>query len=197
MCPYAGSCPAKGLLGQKDAGYKVERPRLPAFVAKEKPKPEPPAKQEVQKPAKKNAKLSSEREDREKKIKQILKDHRNSLSGGVHYTVLVDSWSGDYSFGLNRDFDPLRCKDDWDSILYGEPFEETRSLVFKGRFLEPPKLKEEKVEVRLRQRAHLNEDKRSENLSYYTEHPPKAVGSLHKEKPKPEPPEPEVKKSAK
>ncbi len=112
-----------------------------------------------------------------------MRDHRSRLSGGVHYAVLVDSWSGDYSFGLNRDFDPLRCKDDWDSIIYGEPFEETRSLVFKGRFLEPPRLKEEKVEVRLRQRAHLNEDKRSENLSYYTEHPPKAVGSLHKEKP--------------
>jgi hypothetical protein len=175
--------PPRGYWARMRSGYRVDRPPLRAFAAKEKPKPEPPAKQDGQKPEKKKAKPSSEREDREKKIKQILRDHRSRLSGGVHYAVLVEGWSCDYSFGLNTSFDPLRCKDNWDSIIYGEPFEETRSLVFKGRFHKPPKLKEERVEVRLRQRAHLNEVEREKNLSYYTEHPPKAVGSLHKEKP--------------
>jgi hypothetical protein len=174
--------PPRGYWARKRAGNKVDRPPLPVFVAKEKPKLAPP-EPEVQKSAQKKAKPSSEWEDRQKKIKQILRDHRHRLSDGVHYTIVVDSWNCDYTFGLNASFDPLRCKDNWDYLFYGEPFEETRSLVLKGRFLEPPKLQEEKVEVTLRQRAHLNEVERSKNEHLYEEKPPKAVGFLHKQKP--------------
>jgi hypothetical protein len=175
--------PPRGYWARKNSSYKVVQPPLPAFVEKERPKPKLP-EPEVQKPALKKtkpskAKPSSEWEDRQKKIKQILRDHRRRPSDGVHYTIVVDSWNCDYSFGLNASFDPLRCKDNWDYIFYGEPFEEIRSLVLKGSFLEPPKLKEEKVEVTLRQRAHLNEAERSKNEHLYEEKPPKAVGSLH------------------
>jgi hypothetical protein len=174
--------PPRGYWAKKNSGYKVVRPPLPAFVAKEKPKPEPP-EPEVQKPAKKKAKPSNAWEDREKKIKQILRDHRRRLSDGVHYSVLIDSWSCDYSFGLNANFNPLRRrKDNWDSI-YSEPFDETRWLVFKGKFLEPPQLKEQEVEVNLAPRPHLNEAERSKYLDEYSEDPPKGVGSLHKQKP--------------
>ncbi len=174
--------PPRGYWARKRSGHKVVQPPLPAFVAKEKPKPEPP-EPEVQKPAKKKAKPSNAWEDREKKIKQILRDHRRRLSDGVHYSVLIDRWSCDYSFGLNANFNPLRRrKDNWDSI-YSEPFDETRSLVFKGKFLEPPQLQEIEVEVNLSQRPHLNESERSKNLHMYEEDPPRAVGFLQKQKP--------------
>ncbi|MGP8049369.1 MAG: hypothetical protein ACLPYB_02040 [Desulfobaccales bacterium] len=174
--------PPRGYWARKSSGHKVVQPPLPAFVAKEKPKPEPP-EPEVQKPAKKKAKPSNAWEDREKKIKQILRDHRRRLSGGVYYSVLIDSWSCDYSFGLNANFDPLRRrKDNWDSI-YSEPFDETRWLVFKGKFLEPPQLKDLEIEVNLSRSPHLNEAERSKYLQEYNEDPPKSVGSLHKQKP--------------
>jgi hypothetical protein len=173
--------PPRGYWAKKSSGHKVVRPPLPAFVAKEKPESEPP-EQEVQKPAKKKAKLSNGREDREKKIKQIIRDHRCRLSNNIRYSILIDGWSCDYSFGLNSMFNPLRpYKDSWDSI-YHEPFTERRSFVFKGKFLEPRQLKEQKVEINLTQRHHLNEVERDKNLFYYTEHPPKAVGFLEKEK---------------
>jgi hypothetical protein len=174
--------PPRGYWAKKKSGQKVVRPPLPAFVAKEKPKSEPP-EPEVQKPATKKAKPSNAWEDREKKIKQILRDHRRRLSDGVHYTVLIDSWSCDYSFGLNANFNPFhRRKDNGDSI-YSEPFDETRWLVFKGKFLEPPQLKEQEVEVNLSQRPYLNEAERSKNLHLYEEDPPRAVGFLQKQKP--------------
>ena len=171
--------PPRGYWARKRSGYKVDRPPLPAFAAKEKPKPEP----EVKKLAKKKAKPSSAWKDRKKKIKQIIRDHRSSLSNSIRYTILINSWSCDYSFGLNSMFNPLRpYRDSWDSI-YHEPFSERRSFVFKGKFLEPRQLKEqEKVEINLTQRHHLNEVERDKNLSFYTEHPPKAVGFLEKEK---------------
>ncbi len=104
------------------------------------------------------------------------------MSDGVHYTVLVDSWSCDYSFGLNPNFNPLRRYKDIGDSRYREPFNETRWLVFKGRFLEPPQLKEQKVEVNLGQSPNLNEAERNKNLHLYSEDPPKSVGSLQKEK---------------
>jgi hypothetical protein len=167
--------PPRGYWAKKSSGHKVVRPPLPAFVAKEKPKPKPP-EPEVQKPAKKKAKLSSAWEDREKKIKQILRDYRRRLSDGVHYTVLIDSWSCDYSFGLNANFNPLRRQKDIVDSIYREPYSETRWLVFKGKFLEPPQLKGQKVEVNLAQSLHLNEAERSKYLHLYSEDPPKSVG---------------------
>ncbi len=173
--------PPRGYWAKKSSGYKVIRAPLPAFVAKEKPKPKPP-EPEVQKPAKKKAKLSSAWEDREKKIKQILMDHRRRLSAGVHYTVLIDSWSCDYSFGLNASFDPFRRREDIGDF-YSEPFHEYRWLVFKGKFLEPLQLKEQEVEVRLARSPYLNEAERSKYLNKYSEDPPRAVGFLQKQKP--------------
>ncbi len=88
--------PPRGYWARKNSGYKVVRPPLPAFIAKEKPKPKPP-EPEVQKPAKKKAKPSSAWEDREKKIKQILRDHSDcpaafimpsSSTAGVAITAL-------------------------------------------------------------------------------------------------------------
>lgn len=173
--------PPRGYWAHKSSGQKVVQPPLPAFVAKEKPKPKPP-EPEVQKPATKKPTLSSAWEDREKKIRQIIRDYRRRLSGGVHYTVLVDSWSCDYSFGLNSNFNPLRPYKDIGDSRYREPFHETRWLVFKGKFLEPPQLKEQKVEVHLTQSPHLNEAERSKHLNLYSEDPPHSVGSLQKEK---------------
>jgi hypothetical protein len=122
-------------------------------------------------------------EDREKKIKQILRDHRRRLSNGIQYTIIIDSWSCDYSFGLNANFNPFRRREDIGDSIYREPFHESRWLVFKGKFLEPLQLKEQKVEVNLAQRHHLNEVERSQNLSFYSEYPPKALGLLQKQKP--------------
>ena len=174
--------PPRGYWAKKNSGQKVVRPPLPAFGAKEKPKPEQP-EPGVQKPAKKKAKPSSAWEDREKKIKQILRDHRRRLSDGVHYTVLIDSWSCEYSFGLNANFNPFRRREDIGDSVYREPYSETRWLVFKGKFLEPSQLKEQEIEINLSRSPHLNEAERSKYLQEYSEDPPKAVGSLHKQKP--------------
>lgn len=43
--------------------------------------------------------------------------------------------------------------------------------------------REQKVEVNLSQRPHLNETERSKNLHMYEEDPPRAVGFLQKQKP--------------
>jgi len=173
--------PPRGYWAKKNSGQKVVQPSLSAFVAKEIPKPEP-REPEVQKSAKKKPKFPSAWEDREKKIKKIIRDYRHRLSGGVHYTVLVDNWSCDYSFGLNPNFNPLRRYKDIGDSRYREPFNETRWLVFKGRFLEPPQLKEQKVEVNLAQSPNLNEAEINKNLHLYSEDPPKSVGSLQKQK---------------
>ena len=173
--------PPRGYWAKKNSGQKVVQPPLSAFVAKEIPKPEP-REPEVQKSAKKKPKFSSAWEDREKKIKKIIRDYRQRLSGGVHYTVLVDNWSCDYSFGLTPNFNPLRRFKDIGDSRYREPFNETRWLVFKGRFLEPPQLKEQKVEVNLAQSPNLNEAEINKNLHLYSEDPPKSVGSLQKQK---------------
>jgi hypothetical protein len=174
--------PPRGYWAKNNSGYKVGRPPLLTFVAKEKPKSKPP-EPEVQKPAKKKAKISNAWEDREKKIKQIIRNYRRRLSDCVIYTILIDSWSCNYSFGLNANFNPLRRHKDIGDYIYREPYNETRWLVFKGKFLEPPQLKEQKVEVTLSQSPHLNEAERSKNLHLYSEYPPESVGSLQKEKP--------------
>jgi hypothetical protein len=70
--------PPRGYWAKKNSGQKVDQPPLPAFVAKEKPKPEP-REPEVQKSAKKNPKFSSAWEDREKKIKKIIRDYRRKI----------------------------------------------------------------------------------------------------------------------
>jgi hypothetical protein len=104
------------------------------------------------------------------------------LSDGVHYTVVINSWSCDYSFGLNFNFNPLRRYKDTGDSRYREPYREYRWLVFKGKFLEPPNLKDQEVEVNLSQSPHLNEAERDKHLHLYEEDPPYSVGSLQKQK---------------
>jgi len=169
--------PPRGYWARKSSGFRVVQPTLPDFIEKEKPKLKA-REPEVQTPTKRHRKISSAWEDREKKIKKIIRDHRRRLTGGVHYTILVDNWSCAYSFGLNSNFNPLRPdKYIWDS-RYREPFDETRWLVFKGEFIEPPQLKGQKVEINLKESPNLNEAERDKNLHLYDEDPPKSVGSL-------------------
>lgn len=138
--------PPRGYWAKKSSDQKVVRPPLPAFVEKEKPKPEPP-KPKIQKPEKKKTSLSNTWEDQEKKIKQIFRDFRHRLSNSIRYIILTDSWSCDYSFGINSSFNPLRHYGDIRDSFHGEPFNEYRWLILKGKFLDPPQLKEQEVEV--------------------------------------------------
>jgi hypothetical protein len=173
--------PPRGYWAKKNSGQKVVQPPLPAFIAKEKPKPEPPESQ-VQKPAKKEAKPSIAWDDRQKKIKQIIRDYRRRLSDGVQYTILIEGWSCDYTFGLNSMFNPLRRYKDITDSIHREPFKEYRWLVFKGQFSEPPQLKDQKVEIKLSQDPYLNKAVRNKNLHLYEEKPPNSVGFLEKQK---------------
>ena len=174
--------PPRGYWAQKRSGQKVVRPPLPAFVAKEKPKPKA-SEPEVKKSAQKKPRLSNTWEDQEKKTKQIFRDFRRRLSNGIRYTILIGSWSCDYSFGINSNFNPLRRYGDIRDSLHSEPFNEYRWLIFRGKFLDPPQMKEQDVEVILTPDIHLNEAVRDKYLHLYEEDPPKAVGSLQKGKP--------------
>ncbi len=174
--------PPRGYWARKRSGYKVDRPPLPAFVAKEKPKPDPP-EPEVKKPAKEKAKPSSEREDREKQIKQKFREFRQRRLSSIRYTILIDSWNCDYSFKINSFFDPFRHYGDFRDSLHSEPFDEHRRIVFKGKFLEPRRLKEQEVEINLLPNIHLNEAIRDKYLNRYEKDPPKSLGSFQKRKP--------------
>jgi hypothetical protein len=121
--------PPRGHWAKKISGYKIDQPPLLTFIAKEKTKPKPP-EPEIKKPAKEKAKLFNAWEDREKKIKQIIRDYRRRLSDCVIYTILIDSWSCNYSFGLNVNFNPLRRYKDIGDYIYREPYNETRWLVY-------------------------------------------------------------------
>jgi hypothetical protein len=173
--------PPRGYWAKKNSGYKVVQPPLPAFVTKEKPKPESP-ESKVQKPVKKKTSLSNTWEDQEKNIKQIFRDFRRRLSNGIRYTISIDSWSCDYSFGINSNFDPLRHYGDIRDSLHDKPFKEYRWVVFKGKFLDPPQLKDQEVKVNLAPDIHLNEAVRDKYLHLYREDPPKSLGSLQKGK---------------
>ncbi|MFA5183519.1 MAG: hypothetical protein WC405_19585 [Syntrophales bacterium] len=174
--------PPKGYWAKKNSGHKVIRPPLPTFVTKEKPKPKP-QEPEVKKPAKKKTDLSYTWQDQDRKIKQIFRDYRRSLLNSIRYTILIDSWNCDYSFGLNSNFNPSRHYGDIRDSLHREPFNETRWLVFKGKFLDPPQLKGQEIEVNLTPSIHFNEAERNKYLHLYNEDPPKSVGSLQKGKP--------------
>lgn len=63
---------------------------------------------------------------------------------------------------------------------HSEPFNEYRWVVFKGKFLDPPQLKEQQVKVNLRPDIDLNEAVRDKYLDLYREDPPKSLGSIQK-----------------
>jgi hypothetical protein len=128
----------------------------------------------------KGAKIKSIFDDRDKEIKKKFKDFRRTLSEGLHYAVCVESWSCDYTFGLNSKFNPLRPRDDI-SFLYDEAYDEYRTLIIKGSFLKPDNLKGQKIEASFVPREYLNKAKRDEKLRLYEESPPTSVGSLQTE----------------
>src|ERR1035441_3538687 len=83
--------------------------------------------------------------DRKQAIRKGLRQFHNALSEAIGYTVRVDGWNCDYSFGLNASYNPLH-RDNGVSFFYEAPFSEYRELVLRGVFLEPKKLKDKRLE---------------------------------------------------
>ncbi|MGA9671148.1 MAG: hypothetical protein WBQ94_18205 [Terracidiphilus sp.] len=145
--------PPRGYWAKKNAGITVQKPPLPEFVAK--PHKEMSARVTPAKQAPEKRKALSAYEERNQTIKKALKEFRKSLSEAVDYTLSIDKWNCDYSFGLNSSYDPLH-RDDVVSFLHQSPFSEYRDLVLRGVFLAPAKLRDRKCEVRFVRRAHLD-----------------------------------------
>ena len=113
-------------------------------------------------------------EERNQTIKKALKEFRKPLSEAIDYTVRIEEWRCDYSFGLNPSYDPLH-RDNGISFLHEAPYSEYRDLVLSGVFLEPPKLRQKKFEARLARQEHLDKKTIEENLRRYEESPPKGL----------------------
>jgi hypothetical protein len=170
--------PPRGYWAKKSAGQNVSKIPLPVFVAKppkEKNEKAEPAQQMVRK-----TKLHSTFEERNQAIKRGLKHFRSTLSEAINYSVRIEGWNCDYSFGLNSSYDPLH-RDNEISFLYEAPYREYRDLVLKGVFLEPRKLKEKTFEARFARRSHLDKKIIEEHLHRYEESPPKSVGGFTKQ----------------
>ena len=170
--------PPRGYWAKKSAGKDIPKPPLPEFVAKppkEKKVKAAPVEQTAKKP-----KLRSMFDERKQTLRKVLKEFRNALSEAIDYSVRIESWNCDYSFGLNSSYDPLRRDDDV-SFLFESPYNEYRDLVLKGAFLEPAQLKEQKFEAHFTRRSHLNEKSIDEHLHRYEEAPPKSVGGFSKQ----------------
>lgn len=121
--------PSRGYWARKKAGQSVPQLPLLAFAAK----PAKVSKVRVE-PAEGPAgkpKARSMFEERNRTIRTALKGFRNALSEAVDYTVRIDEWNCDYSFGLNSSYDPLH-RDDSLSFLHESPFYEYRDLVLRG-----------------------------------------------------------------
>jgi hypothetical protein len=168
--------PSRGFWAKKTAGKDVPKPPLPEFVPKAPKEKKVEAKPEQQ-PAKK-PKLGSIFEERNKKVRKSLTELRNILSEAVDYSVRIESWNCDYSFGLNPSYDPLRRNDDV-SFLHESPLSEYRDLVLQGVVLEPRKVKDRNFEARFTRRAHLDQKAVEENLHRYEEAPPRFIGGFH------------------
>ena len=98
--------PPRGYWAKKNAGKVAPRPPLLEFVAK----PSMERKGRVS-PARKSSekrKFRSVFEERNQTIKKALKEFRRPLSEAVDYTVRIEEWGCDYSFGLNPSYNPLR-----------------------------------------------------------------------------------------
>jgi hypothetical protein len=135
----------------------------------------PPAKQAPEK-----RKVLTAHEERNQTIKKALKGFRKSLSEAIDYTVSIEKWNCDYSFGLNSSYDPLH-RDDVVSFLHESPFSEYRDLVLRGVFLAPAKLKDRTCEIRFVRRAHLDKQAIEKDLNRYQESPPECVGGFSKQ----------------
>ena len=170
--------PPRGYWAKKSAGIDVPKPPLPEFVAKapkEKKVEATPVQQPIQKPT-----IPSTFQERNQTVRKALKEFRNTLSEAIDYSVRIESWNCDYTFGLNASYNPLRRDDDI-SFLFESPYSEYRDLVLKGVFLEPRQLKEQKFEARFARRSHLDKKSIEENLHRYEESPPKSIGGFSKQ----------------
>ena len=139
--------PHRGYWAKKNAGMNVPKPPLPEFVVK------PPKEVKVrvtpaQQPPEKR-KVVTAYEERNQTIKRALKEFRKPLSEAIDYTLRIEGWNCEYSFGLNTSYDPLH-RDDGLSFMHESPFFEYRDLVLRGVFLTPAKLRDRKCEARLR-----------------------------------------------
>lgn len=177
MRQKTGTGSARGYWAKKNAGKSVPKSPLPEFVV------EPPKERkgalapERQTPAKR--KLTSVFEERNQTIKKAIKEFRKPLWEAIDYTVRIEEWRCDYSFGLNPSYDPLH-RDNGISYLYEEPYSESRNLVLSGVFLEPARLRQKKFQARLVRQEHLDKKTIGENLQRYEESPPKSVGGFSK-----------------
>ena len=170
--------PSRGYWARKKVGQNVPQIPLPAFAAK----PAKARKDRVE-PAEGAAGKPNAHgmfEERKRTIKTALKGFRNALSEAIDYTVRIEEWNCDYSFGLNSSYDPLQ-RDDGLSFLHESPFYEYRDLVLRGVFLAPAKLRDRKCEARLVRRAHLDKKAIEQDLHHYEESPPKCIGGFSKQ----------------
>lgn len=170
--------PPRGYWAKKSVGKDVPAFPLLEFVIKP-PKEETgnvvPAQQTAKKP-----KLRSVFDERNQTVRKALKLFRNALSEAIDYSVRIDEWNCDYSFGLNAAYDPLH-RDNEVSFLHEAPFSEHRDLVLRGVFLEPKKVREKKLEVRFARQPYLDKRAIEEHLHRYEESPPKSVGGFMKQ----------------
>lgn len=170
--------PPRGYWAKKSVGKDVPAIALPEFVTKppkEKNDKAIPAQQTAKTP-----KLRSVSDERHATIRKALKQFRNALAEAVDYTVRIDGWNCDYSFGLNASYDPLH-RDIEASFLFEAPFSEHRDLILRGVFLEPKKVREKKLEIRFARQPRLDKKAIKEDLYRYEESPPKSVGGFMKQ----------------
>lgn len=173
--------PPRGYWAKKSANKSVIKPLLPVFVAKPpKPKLEEKTQQrpEPQRTATtKRDKVKNIFEERNQAIRKRLKEFRAAISDSIQYTVRIETWGCDYSFGLNYNYDPMR-DGDRAAFLYEYPYDEYRDLVLKGVFQEPKQLKGHRFEAHFTRRPHLNKEAIQKNLHRYEDDPPKSVGGF-------------------
>jgi hypothetical protein len=167
--------PPRGYWAKKNAGKDTPAIPLPEFVAK--PPKEQNGKAVTAQRTVKKSKLPNLFEERKQAIRKGLRQFHNALSEAIGYTVRVDGWNCDYSFGLNASYNPLH-RDNGVSFFYEAPFSEYRDLVLRGVFLEPKKLKDKRLETRFARQPHLDKKVIEENLHRCEESPPKSVGGF-------------------
>jgi hypothetical protein len=170
--------PPRGYWAKKSAGKDVPAIPLPEFVTeppKEKTAKAIPAHQTARAP-----KLRNVLDERNQAIRKALRQFRNALAEAIDYTVRIDGWNCNYSFGLNGSYDPLH-RDNEISFFFEAPYSEHRDLFLRGVFLEPKKVREKRLEVRFARKPHLDRRAIKENLHRYEESPPKSVGGFMKQ----------------
>lgn len=97
--------PPRGYWAKRNAGKSVSKSPLPEFVVRP-PQEErgvvAPARQTTEK-----RKFRTVFEERNQTIRRALKEFRKPLSEAIDYSVRIQDWRCDYSFGLNPSYDPL------------------------------------------------------------------------------------------